>query len=258
MADNCIQLLGCLKITIDDKELTTVFSGSKVKLLAYLLLTFDMPQSRKQIAFDFWPDSTEKQTLSNLRKLLHNLRGCHPKIDRYLKITPSYIHWNDELPFISDVREFEQAAKGKHLCELRKAEELYKGELLPGFNEEWLDARRKQLAQTYLNMLDKLISILESQREYPSAIFYANKLLVRNQLSEETYRMLMRLHALNKDMAGVAQIYRRMHRTWQEELGIGPAEETVQLLERLMQNGFEPSTAAQNKLIGRTAKWGTF
>jgi DNA-binding SARP family transcriptional activator len=251
------QLLGSLKITFDNEEFTKVISGAKVRLLAYLVLAFDMPQRRKKIAFDLWPDSSEKQALSNMRKLLHDLREGFPQIDRHLKITPAYIQWNHELPFYSDVREFEQAAKGITLYELRTAEELYRGELLPGFYEEWLGVKREQLTQTYLNVLDKLISILESQREYSSALFFANKLLVHNKLREETYRTLMQLHAMNKDKAGVMQIYRQLHNILQTELGIDPAEETKQLLEKLTQNGCEHSTAADSSkpLIGRNSEW---
>jgi hypothetical protein len=193
-----------------------------------------------------------------LRKLLHDLRESFPQVDRFLKITPAYIQWNHELPFYSDVREFEQAANGRTLYELRTAEELYRGELLPGFYEEWLGAKREQLAQTYLNVLDKFISILESLREYSSALFIANKLLVHNKLREETYRTLMQLHALNIDKAGVMQIYQQLHNILQTELGIDPTDETKQLLEKLTQNGGEHSTAAYSSkpLIGRIGEWG--
>jgi DNA-binding SARP family transcriptional activator len=252
------QLLGNLKITFDDEEFTKVISGAKVRLLAYLVLAIDMPQRRKKISFDLWPDSSEKQALSNLRKLLHDLRECLPQIDRYLKITSAYIQWNHELPFYSDVREFEHAANGRTLYELRIAEELYKGELLPGFYEEWVGAKRELLAQTYFNVLDKLISIMESQRDYTSALFFANKLLAHNKLREETYRTLMRLHALNKDKASVMQIYRQLHNFLQTELGIDPADETKQLMEKLTQNVGEHSTTAYSSkpLIARIGEWG--
>ncbi|MFB9753920.1 AAA family ATPase [Paenibacillus hodogayensis] len=169
------------------------------------------------------------------------------------------MHWRQELPFYSDVFEFEQAAQGNTLYELRKAEELYRGELLPGFYEEWLDAKRELLEQTYLNVLDKLISILESQRDYASALLFANKLLVRNKEREETYRILMRLYALNKDMAGVAQMYEQLSRVLEAELEIAPAEETVQLYETLMRNGSDHTAGgySQTPLFGRTAEWET-
>lgn len=152
LADCRFQLLGSLKITFDNEELTSMIPGKKAKLLlVYLVLAMDIPQSRKQIAFHFWPDSTEKQALSSLRKLLHDLREC--------------------------------------------------------------------LAQIYVNVLGKLISILESQREYSSAIFYANKLIVHHKFSEDSYRTLMRLFALNKDVAGVTHIYEQLCSALQTDSG---------------------------------------
>ncbi|WP_221469350.1 ATP-binding protein [Cohnella nanjingensis] len=246
-----------MKITLDGEDLSEIPGKKAALLLAYLILAFDAPPSRRQIAFHFWPDSTEKQALSNLRKLLHDLRESVPRIDRYLKITPASIRLDRELPFDSDVREFEQAARGTTVTELRRAEELYGGELLPGFGEEWLAAKREQLAQTYLTALDKLVSILERQREYASALFFAQKQLVHDPLREKTYRTAMRLHALNNDTAGVAQIYRKLHVVLQAELGIGPSEETLHLFERLTKNGSGITSAlpSQTPLIGRIGEW---
>jgi DNA-binding SARP family transcriptional activator/tetratricopeptide (TPR) repeat protein len=257
LAGCSFQLLGSLKITLDDEDLSEIPGKKSALLLAYLILAFDAPPSRKQIAFHLWPDSTEKQALSNLRKLLHDLRISVPRIDRYLKITHASIHLNRELPFYSDVREFEQVSQGTTAYELRRAEELYRGELLPGYGEEWLTVKREQLAQTYLTTLDKLVVILERQREYTSALLFAHKQLVLDPLREETYRTVMRLHASNKDIAGVVQSYRKLCDVLQAELGIAPSEETLYLFEMLTKNGGGIFTALPSKapLIGRIDEW---
>ncbi|WP_182302063.1 ATP-binding protein [Cohnella cholangitidis] len=257
MAGCNFQLLGSLKFTLDGEELSEISGKKAALLLAYLILAIDASSSRRQIAFHFWPDSSEKQALSNLRKLLHDLRVSVPRIDRYLKITPASIRLNTELPFYSDVREFERAAQGTTVHELCRAEELYRGELLPGFGEEWLAVKRDQLAQTYLTALDKLVSLMERQRDHASALFFAQKLLAQDQLREETYRTVMRLHALNKDMAGVVQTFRKLHGVLHTELGIAPSEETLLLYEGLTKNESGISAALQSKvtLIGRIGEW---
>ncbi|WP_158289611.1 ATP-binding protein [Paenibacillus flagellatus] len=253
------QLFGRLNIVLDGVERTNDVSGGKSRLLlAYMVLAYGSPQSRKRIAFDFWPDSTDKQALSNLRKLLHDLRESVPQIDRYIRVTPGYLEWNREAAFHSDVREFERAAQGQTLYELREAEALYRGELLPGFYEEWLEERREWLARTYRSVLEKLVALLESRREYASAIDYANKLLERDKWREESYRTLMRLHALNRDKAGVAQTYGRLRDVWETELGIGPAEESARLFATLMENGGGDDAAGPDPapFVGRNGEWG--
>ncbi|WP_158602408.1 AAA family ATPase [Cohnella endophytica] len=258
MSGFSIYLLGGFKLSIDDEELTTVISAGKARLLlAYLTLELDRPIRRKQIAFDFWPDSTEKQALSNLRKLLHDLRESVPQIDRYIEITPTFIRWREEFPVYSDVSRFERAAQGHTLNELSQAAELYQGELLQGLYEYWFEAKRELLAQSYYHALDKLITILESRREYSLALSFANKLLIRNHLREETYRLLMRLYALNKDLAGVMQTYRQLNELLQAELGIEPTKETVQLFETLCRSGGEPLAVPHGKaqLVSRIEQW---
>lgn len=253
-----LQLLGGFKISIDGVDLTSTVSTGKARLLlAYLALKMDKPVRRKQLAFDFWPDSTEKQALSNLRKLLHDLRESLPHIDQYLQFTQAYIQWRGENPAHSDVSRFEEAAQGATVSDLTQAVELYKGELLQGLHEDWIEAKRDLLAQSYDHTLERLIVILESRREYSLALFYANKLMVRNYLREETYRILMRLHAFNKDMAGVIQTYRKMKDLLQAELGIEPAGETVSLYEAIVKNGIEASGVShdQVRLVNRAAEW---
>lgn len=256
------QLLGSLQIA-DGNGIIMGIPGKKARLLlAYLVLNADSPQSRRQIAFDFWPDSTEKQALSNLRKLIHDLRECLPQIVPYLNISSLYIQWNGKLPYYSDVQEFEQAVQAQTLHELRKAERLYRGELLPGFYEEWLQSKRELLAQQFLKALERIILLLETHRDYSSAVFIANKLLVHNRLNEQYYRTLMRLHALNKDTAGVVTTYDTLRRMMEEEFGVAPDEETIQLYNRLTQsqgrsedtNAASPASG-HTSLIGRIDEW---
>lgn len=244
-----------------DDDTITVISSKKMKLLAYLILECDFPQSRRKIAFDFWPESVEKQALSNLRKLIHELRGYHPQIDRFLKITSEYLMWKDEWPFCSDVREFEQLSQGQTLYELRKAEELYRGELLPGFYEEWLHSKREKLAQMHVKVLEKLVFQLENQKEYSTAIVFARKLLLHNQLNEEYYRILMRLHAMNKDAVGIVTTYEQLQFFLGNEFGIAPDEESLQLYRRLTQVRTKHSNeliteTSQPFFIGRIDEWG--
>ncbi|MCC3375236.1 AAA family ATPase [Cohnella sp. REN36] len=253
------QMLGSLKISLAGEDVTSTIRGGKARLLlAYLVLPYDMPRSRKQLAFDFWPDSSEKQALSNLRKLLHDIREAFPPIDRYFSITSASIQWNPEVPVYSDVAEFERMAQGQTLDELRRADQLYRGELLPGFYEEWVGMKRELLDQTMMNVLERLIARWESRREYASALLAANKLLIRNPLREETYRTIMRLHALNRDRAGVMQTYLQLRDVLDSELGIAPSAETERLLERLTRSDDDlPANPLDNTpLIGRLGEWG--
>lgn len=69
-----IQLFGAFRMEYGGERITTVNMARLQSLLAYLLVHRQAPQSRQHVAFRFWPDSSEKQAHTNLRKLLFQLR----------------------------------------------------------------------------------------------------------------------------------------------------------------------------------------
>src|SRR5262245_10639281 len=86
-------------------------------LLVYLLLHRDAPQPRQRLAFRLWPDSTEPQALTNLRKVLHGLRRALPDADRFLDVTPRTLQWRAGVPYWLDVAAFEAAAARAYQAE---------------------------------------------------------------------------------------------------------------------------------------------
>src|SRR5205814_415509 len=71
-----------------------------------------------------------------------------------------------------------------------------------------------------VEVLEPLIRLLTESRDYRLAIYYAELLLRQDSLSEETYRLLMRLHAARGDSAGVVRVYQMCAAVLQRELGV--------------------------------------
>ena len=69
-----VSLLGAQSITEDATGTVRTRSSRTVALVAYLALHAGAPQTRQRIAGLFWPDSTDAQALTNLRRELHHLR----------------------------------------------------------------------------------------------------------------------------------------------------------------------------------------
>ena len=95
-----IHLLGDFLLMSGDTPVTTVNVPRLQSLLAYLLLHRTAPQARTQLAFLLWPDSTEAQAHTNLRKLLHQLRQALPDADHFIHADKHSLQW---LPEDSDV-----------------------------------------------------------------------------------------------------------------------------------------------------------
>ena len=213
------------------------------QLLAYLLLYRQQPQSRRHIAFTFWPDSNEKQALPNLRKQLHRLGQLLPELPRFLEVTTTTLQWRRDAPAQVDVIEFEQYHalgredwQGVGIEDLEKAIGLYRDDLLPQFYEEWLNGPRQQLHQHHVAALTALAKRYEERRDYRTALNWTRRLLQRSPLQEAVYRRLIRLHLLLSDRAAALQAYHQCATQLAEELGVEPGPDTKELHQRALQD----------------------
>jgi predicted ATPase/DNA-binding SARP family transcriptional activator len=269
-----IRLLGDFSLLYADRQVTSLNTMRLQSLLAYLVLHHDVPQQRQHLAFHFWPDTTEAQARNNLRQLLHQLRQAFPAVERFLAADKHMLHWHPITPFQLDVAEFEQTLsladaatrrndQGPLQAALEQADNLYRGELLPGCYDEWILPERERLRQRHLQALEQLLRLFEVQGDTITAIRYAQRLLRLDPLSEDLYRRLMRLFVLNNDRASALRVYHTCVTTLQREMGIDPDPATREVYEHLLlvappaiQPIFhQPLPAAPPALIGRARAW---
>src|SRR5262245_46437868 len=92
-SDLQIQLLGTFQLRYQGALVQAFYQVRLQSLLAYLLLQRNTPQPRQHLAFLFWPDSSEAQAYSNLRKALHALRSALPEADHFLQIDAKTVQW---------------------------------------------------------------------------------------------------------------------------------------------------------------------
>lgn len=233
-----INLLGGLRLVYGAEPITQVNTGRLQALLAYVLLHRQNPQPRQQLAFQFWPDSSEKQAHTNLRKLLFQLRNALPDPDQFLHYDHLTVQWRPTAPYTLDVAEIQallaHAPATNDPTSLTQIVQLYQGELLPGCFDEWLIPIRQQLQRAVMETLEQLISLSEHQREYRAGIRYAQRLLGLDPLHEGAYRRCMQLHALNGDRAAALSLYNTCATLLQQELGVEPDEETHAIYQRLL------------------------
>ncbi|MBV9613894.1 MAG: AAA family ATPase, partial [Ktedonobacteraceae bacterium] len=272
-----IHLLGDFLLVSGDIPVTTITVPRLQSLLAYLLLHRDTPQNRSHLAFLLWPDSTEAQAHTNLRKLLYQLRQAFPDIDQFLYTDKQSLQWRpaqSDVSWTLDLMELEQAlARAKQAEQaqdsgtMREALEqvmhLYRGDLLPSCYEEWILPERDRWRQLFLSAAERLLVLLEQERNYDAAILVAQQLLRHDPLHEATYRQLMRLYALRGDRAAALRIYHTCVTALERELGTEPGEATQAIYESLMQSDATSRTltgplisrGTAPPLLGRKTEW---
>ncbi len=261
-----IELLGNFQISAGTGPITTLNTSRLQALLAFLILRRGIPQSRKQLAFLFWPDSSDDQARTNLRTLLHRLRTALPQADKFLTLEQQRVEWQAEAPCTLDVVDFEAALteqvddREEVRSALERAVRLYKGDLLPDCYDEWILPERERLKQLAINALEQLMNLLEANRDYSAAISYGRQLLRLDLLHEPAYLSLMRLYAAQGDRPGALRIYHTYSTILRDELGAEPGPAIVTSYEQLLSSNETsqipvPAAGTEGTLVGRNPEW---
>jgi DNA-binding SARP family transcriptional activator len=265
-----VQFLGGFRVFLNGQEVSDSFSERVRLLLAFLLLNSGSPISRKQIAYTFWPDTTESQARTNLRNLLHRFRNSIQEADTFFQFSNQIIKCQSAAPITLDVDDFTAGILSAETCKddeerityLQQATNLYRGELLPGLYEDWLLRRREELNHQYLKALLDLSALLENKRQYKEAIQVLNQLTRIDPLNETAYQHLMRIHALNNDRTGALKVYHACSTVLMEELEVEPLPETQAYYKQILR--LEDEIAEDKKkqhapdaktIIGRKQEW---
>jgi DNA-binding SARP family transcriptional activator/tetratricopeptide (TPR) repeat protein len=255
-----IQFLGQFCVSDDGHRV----SIRNPRLLAYLVLNRQRTLGRDEVAFALWPDSTDAQALTNLRRELHDLRRTLPDADRYLALDGRTIRWKPEAPAQLDVADMESGIDDAvgGLDRLRAGIDLYQGDLLPGIYDDWVRPHRDRLRGRFIEGLATLAARLEAHRDYQAAMAPLRRLVTLEPLDERAYRSLIRVAAAAGDRAAGLHAYHACVTALNDELGIAPSEETHAAYAALLAgDGSDPVSPLRGvggrtqRLIGRAESW---
>ena len=241
-----IRLLGGFYAASDEQPIKPLYQARLQSLLAYLLLQRGHPLPRRQLAFAFWPDSTEKQALNNLRTILYRLRNNLPAADQFLELERHTVSWRKDAPFTFDVVQFGEALDDALAAEranqevllreaLEQALDVYSGDLLPANYETWIEPHRERLRRAHGEAVEKLVALLAMEEVYAEAITHARRLVQLDPLNESAYQLLMRLQIDSGERTGALQTFEQIQKMLAEELGVDPSPKTLELHIRALQ-----------------------
>jgi len=251
---------------VDDETGVRTRSARAVALIAFLAWQAGSAQPRQRIAGLFWPESTDAQALTNLRRELHHLRqvlgdDCSPVI------TPTDLRWRDTDACRVDLRAFgiERAAALAAVAadddqgvvaHATRAIAEYRGDLLPGVYDDWLVEARSQLERQCADLCDLACEAQVRRGDLAGAVAAARRRIELQPLEEVGYRTLMRLQADLGDRAGAVSTYHHCASVLERELGIIPDPQTRQAFERLIADSGPPGNRrpATGAAAGRSGR----
>jgi len=235
-----IRLFGTPSIKIDGESVPLPSLSISRKLLVYLFLHKEQVHPRSRLLFILAPEQPESRGRRILSRALWDLRRALPI--ELIEAQGDHIQIDEKLPIWIDTISFSQAAaeqlKAKELTSedaeaIRESIAFYRGELLEGFYDDWVFTRRDAFKEHYLQMLWRLSMWEKQQGNYQEALDCLHPLVEAEPLRESGHREMMRLYlALGRPDAALQQ-YETCCRVLEEEFGLEPEEETLQLAEKL-------------------------
>jgi DNA-binding SARP family transcriptional activator len=238
-----IEMFGGLRVCCNGTVIDRFATRNTGALLARLAFQPDRAHPREELACLLWPEADDETARHNLRQTLVYLRRA---IESTI-VPGSTVLVADKATvrlattaIVTDLAQFDGLlrsaretgpARIEHLTE---AVNLYRGELLAGYYEEWILPERRRQEAAYVGALDDLQRLLWEAGEPLQAADYALKVATLDPYREEAHLAVMRLFAAAGQPATVRRQYEEMERILRDDLGEEPSEATRAEAERLV------------------------
>lgn len=233
-----VRFLGQFDVRADGKRVV-IPSRAGQSLFAFLLLTAGTRHRREKLAGQFWPDTLEESARGNLRRELWRVRKAladqGSSAAETLLAEEMTISFNVESEYWLDVAQLERNITSEDsLNERVNQVSLYRGELLPGFYEDWVVLERERVQALFEGRLQELLQSLIADQRWAAVLEWGEHWIAHGQTPEPAYRALMLAYAARGDRAKVAGTFERCVQALQQELGVEPSGETRELYEGLL------------------------
>jgi DNA-binding SARP family transcriptional activator len=255
MGKLCVSLFSRFEAQCDGQTLANFELRKVQELFCYLLLYHDRPHHRENLAGLLWHEATPSQSKSYLRKALWQLQTALEHFDQetvesFLTVDSEWLGLNLSPHLWADVIVLEQTfelVKGLPGCELDESIsnslaqvcDLYRGDLLEGWYQDWCLFERERFQHLYLALLDKLMDYCEAHHAYEEGVTYGTRILYFDQARERTHRRLMRLYYKGNDRTEALRQYERCLEILEKELQVRPSATTTTLYEQIRADRLE-------------------
>jgi len=259
-----IYLFGQFELLQDDTPCNLPAASDARTLLAYLLLHSERTFPRSVLADLIAPDLSEAQARHALSQALWYIRRCLPGLlesdASQIGIAPQMGVWVDALEFRALAERYlaGQDQPAAVLAGLRQAVDLYRGDLLEGYYDEWVLIERERLRDLYLQVLDQLVIAYKVALQYQQALATALRLAGADPLNESAHREVMRLYHYLGRPAEALQQYETCRAILHREFELEPETETSQVAQAIVQRSGrapaaflpEPQSTQDGSLLG--------
>ena len=234
-----VRLLGGLGV---DSKVAGVDAptGRPARLVLGWLAAHPGEHARSEVAARLWPDVLDSSARASLRNALSDLRGALGPAAARLRATREIVALDGPDLWV-DLRAFSDlAAAGR----LEEALALCRGEVLEGFDEEWVLELRSRHAAERTDAAGALVRAATAAQDVDSALAWARRLSAWDPLDEVAARGLMLALAAARDRAAALRSYDEFCRRLARELRLAPSAATRELASQLRSDARGTAAAA--------------
>src|SRR3954470_17555885 len=243
-----IELCGRLLVEIDGEGLQGALPGRQGKLLfAYLVLNRARPVRRDELVEALWSENGQPESadallrppLSRLRKALGPGR-LEGRSELTLVLPPdTWVDWEAAHAALARTREALGAGDHRAAWEAaNEAAEIAGRGLLPGLEADWIDERRRELADLRVEALEAAAAAGASLggAELAGAERAARAAVEAAPFRESARAALMEVLRAGGNVAEALRVYEDLRVVLRDELGTTPGARVVALHERLLRD----------------------
>ena len=208
-----------------------VFLPLNAQRLVAFLAVRERPQLRTTVSSTLWLDTTETRAAANLRTALWKIRGL---LDGLVDAHGSYLALNaatdvDLGCLIAQARRLIGTEQG--LLPRDASCDTLRGDLLPDWDEDWIQFERERLRQLRVHALEALCRRLSEAGRHAEAVDAGLAAIAAEPLRESAQRTLIAAHLAEGNVCEAKRQYAIYRDLLWESLRIPPSDELRALLD---------------------------
>ncbi|TDV48780.1 DNA-binding SARP family transcriptional activator [Actinophytocola oryzae] len=219
-----LTLFGGFQLQVDGAVVKLAVGAQR--LVAFLAV--GGPSLRTRIASALWGDGPEHRAQARLRTTIWRVNNLVPGLvtsRQGLLVVADFVD--------SDVRRFAAEARAQLSGGAEPSTatlELGAGELLPGWEDDWVRFERDRFKQLQLHMMEAIAAFLRARGDYGIALDIALHAVRADPLRESARRAVIDVHLAEGNHVEALREYRRFHNELLSQIGVRPSRSLSQLV----------------------------
>ncbi|PLS01012.1 BTAD domain-containing putative transcriptional regulator [Neobacillus cucumis] len=247
-----VRTLGQFKLWIGEKEVgERDWQREKAKELFQLLITVNELMAKEEIIALLWPHQDKKSADRDFKvalNCLHNVLEPNRKAraapffiireGMFYGLNPHAVIEMDTTLFKELIEDgLNEVHPDKVIPILERGLAFYQGDYLPDRRyDDWCISKRESMAVYFLRGAEKMAQLMVRREKYDAAINWCQKILERDRIWEEAYRLLMYCYYRKNNRPQAMRWYKKCTEVLEEELGVTPLEPTKHMYQMIIES----------------------